>query len=55
MKPKGGGRRRWGHGTGHVKGGDWDGYEETDLSSMSVFKKNSLSEKSRQGEDALSR
>ncbi|XP_013870081.1 serine/threonine-protein kinase ICK isoform X2 [Austrofundulus limnaeus] len=54
-KPKGGGRRRWGHGNGHLKGADWDNYEETDLSSMSILKKNSFSEKSRQGEDALSR
>ncbi|XP_017268231.1 serine/threonine-protein kinase ICK isoform X2 [Kryptolebias marmoratus] len=57
MKPKGGGRRRWGHGhgTGHLKGEDWDNYEETDLSSMSILAKSNFCEKSRQGEDALSR
>ncbi|XP_069570060.1 serine/threonine-protein kinase ICK-like [Brachyistius frenatus] len=56
LKPKGGGRRRWGHGTGHLKGEDWDDYEETDLSSISILGKSNFStEKSRQGEDALSR
>lgn len=54
IKPKGGGRRRWGHGTGHLKGQDWDNYEETDLSS-SALRKNNLSVKSRPGEDSLSR
>ncbi|XP_078129516.1 serine/threonine-protein kinase ICK-like isoform X2 [Sander vitreus] len=55
LKPKGG-RRRWGHGTGHLKGEDWDEYEQTDLTSISIFGKSNFStEKSRQGEDALSR
>ncbi|TNN56163.1 Serine/threonine-protein kinase ICK [Liparis tanakae] len=55
LKPKGG-RRRWGHGTGHPKGEDWDDYEETDLTSISVLGKSNFStEKARQGEDALSR
>ncbi|XP_037541321.1 serine/threonine-protein kinase ICK [Nematolebias whitei] len=55
IKPKGGGRRRWGHGTGHLKGQDWDNYEETDLSSVGALGKNNLSVKSRPGEDSLSR
>uniref|UniRef100_A0A3Q2T1J7 non-specific serine/threonine protein kinase n=1 Tax=Fundulus heteroclitus TaxID=8078 RepID=A0A3Q2T1J7_FUNHE len=56
VKPKGGGRRRWGHGTGHLKGEDWDNYDESDLSSLSVLgKSNFPSEKRRQGEDAASR
>ncbi|XP_041865448.1 serine/threonine-protein kinase ICK-like isoform X3 [Melanotaenia boesemani] len=55
LKPKGGGRRRWGHGTGHIKGEDWD-EEETDLSSIRILGKSNYStEKSRQGEDTLSR
>lgn len=55
IKPKGG-RRRWGHGTGHLKGEDWDDYEETDLTSISILAKSNFStQKSRQGEDALSR
>ncbi|KAK2824218.1 hypothetical protein Q5P01_021393 [Channa striata] len=55
LKPKGG-RRRWGHGTGHRKGEDWDEYEETDLTSTSILRKTNFStEKSRQGEDTLSR
>ncbi|XP_040906619.1 serine/threonine-protein kinase ICK-like isoform X2 [Toxotes jaculatrix] len=55
LKPKGG-RRRWGHGTGHLKGEDWDEYEETDLTSISILgKSNFPTEKSRHGEDALSR
>ncbi|KAG7216405.1 hypothetical protein INR49_021657 [Caranx melampygus] len=55
MKPKGG-RRRWGHGTGHLKNDDWDDYEETDLTSISILGKSSFStEKTRQGDDALSR
>uniref|UniRef100_A0A8D2ZWU1 non-specific serine/threonine protein kinase n=1 Tax=Scophthalmus maximus TaxID=52904 RepID=A0A8D2ZWU1_SCOMX len=55
MKAKGG-RRRWGHGTGHLKGEDWDEYEEPDLTAISILGKSSFStEKSRQGEDALSR
>ncbi|XP_071336904.1 serine/threonine-protein kinase ICK-like isoform X1 [Trachinotus anak] len=55
LKTKGG-RRRWGHGTGHLKGEDWDEYEETDLTSLSILGKGSFStERSRQAEDALSR
>ncbi|KAL3050239.1 serine/threonine-protein kinase ICK-like [Gymnodraco acuticeps] len=55
VKPKGG-RRRWGHGTGHHKGEDWDDYEETDLTSISILGKTNFSaEQSRQGEDSLSR
>lgn len=57
LKPKGGGgRRRWGHGTGHLKGDDWDDYEETDLTSISILGKSNFStQKSRQGEGTLSR
>ncbi|KAM4599971.1 serine/threonine-protein kinase ICK-like [Fundulus diaphanus] len=56
VKPKGGGRRRWGHGTGHLKGEDWDNYDESDLSSLSILGKSTFpSEKRRQGEDAASR
>ncbi|XP_031729527.1 serine/threonine-protein kinase ICK isoform X1 [Anarrhichthys ocellatus] len=55
LKPKGG-RRRWGHGTGHLKGDDWDDYEETDLTSISILGKSNFStEKSRPGEDTLCR
>lgn len=54
LKPKGG-RRRWGHGTGHLKGDDWDDYEETDLSISILGKSNFSAEKPRQGESALSR
>ncbi|XP_060942714.1 serine/threonine-protein kinase ICK-like [Limanda limanda] len=55
LKPKGG-RRRWGHGTGHHKGEDWDEYEEPDLTSISILGKKPFStEKSRQEEDGLSR
>ncbi|KAM7408844.1 hypothetical protein PAMA_002524 [Pampus argenteus] len=55
LKPKEG-RRRWGHGTGHLKGEDWDDYEETDLTSISILgKSNFPTEKSRQGDEALSR
>ncbi|KAA8583872.1 hypothetical protein FQN60_015080 [Etheostoma spectabile] len=55
LKPKGG-RRRWGHGTGHLKGEDWDEYEETELTSISILGKSNFStDKSRQGEDTLSR
>ncbi|KAM9726225.1 serine/threonine-protein kinase ICK-like isoform 1-T1 [Menidia menidia] len=55
LKPKGGGRRRWGYGTGHLKGDDWDD-EEADLSSISILGKGNFpSQKSRQGEDVLSR
>nr|XP_054605982.1 serine/threonine-protein kinase ICK [Nothobranchius furzeri] len=54
LKPKGG--RRWGHAAGHVKGEDWDNYEETDPYSISILgKPNFSSEKSRQGDDSLSR
>ncbi|XP_008428007.1 serine/threonine-protein kinase ICK isoform X2 [Poecilia reticulata] len=56
VKPKGGGRRRWGHGTGHLKSDNWDNYEDGDLSSLSILGRNNFSsEKRRQGEDALSR
>lgn len=56
VKPKGGGRRRWGHGTGHLKGEDWDNYEENNLSSLSNLGKSNFSpEKRKQGDDALSR
>ncbi|KAM3862818.1 serine/threonine-protein kinase ICK-like [Diretmus argenteus] len=55
LKPKGG-RRRWGHGTGLLKGEDWEDYEDTELTSLSILGKAHLTtEKSRQGEDALSR
>nr|XP_019953739.1 PREDICTED: serine/threonine-protein kinase ICK isoform X1 [Paralichthys olivaceus]XP_019953747.1 PREDICTED: serine/threonine-protein kinase ICK isoform X1 [Paralichthys olivaceus] len=55
LKPKGG-RRRWGHGTGHLKGEDWDEYEEPDLTSISILgKKHFSTEKPRQEEDAMSR
>ncbi|XP_071375477.1 serine/threonine-protein kinase ICK-like [Centroberyx affinis] len=55
LKPKGG-RRRWGHGTGLLKGEDWDDYDDTELTSISILGKTHFSsEKSRQGEDALSR
>lgn len=56
VKPKGGGRRRWGHATGHLKNDDWDDYEETDMTSISILGKSNYSaEKSRHGEDTMSR
>ncbi|XP_008320268.1 serine/threonine-protein kinase ICK isoform X2 [Cynoglossus semilaevis] len=55
LKPKGG-RRRWGHGTGHLKGDDWDEYEEPELASISILGKNEFSsEKPTQSEEVLSR
>ncbi|XP_029031833.1 serine/threonine-protein kinase ICK-like isoform X2 [Betta splendens] len=55
LKPKVG-RRRWGHGTGHLKGEDWDDYEETDLTSTTILGKSNFSTgKSRQGEDTVCR
>ncbi|KAF3842168.1 hypothetical protein F7725_024119 [Dissostichus mawsoni] len=54
VKPKGG-RRRWGHGTGHHKGEDWDDYEETDLTSISILGKTNFSAAVEAGEDSLSR
>ncbi|XP_056148398.1 serine/threonine-protein kinase ICK-like [Lampris incognitus] len=55
LKPKGG-RRRWGHGTGLVKGEDWDEYEDADLISLTVLNKTRFSgEKSRQAKDTQSR
>ncbi|KAM9848223.1 serine/threonine-protein kinase ICK-like [Aulostomus maculatus] len=55
LKPKGG-RRRWGHGAGHLKGDDWDDYEETELTSVSILgKSNFPTEKMRQGENAARR
>ncbi|KAG7513106.1 serine serine/threonine-protein kinase ICK isoform X1 [Solea senegalensis] len=54
-KPKGG-RRRWGHGGGHLKGEDWDEYEEPDLTSIGILGKHDFStEKSRPCDDVLSR
>ncbi|XP_054654919.1 serine/threonine-protein kinase ICK-like isoform X2 [Dunckerocampus dactyliophorus] len=55
MKAKGG-RRRWGHGTGHLKEDEWDDYEDTELTPLSALGKNKISrEKSRQGEEPLRR
>ncbi|XP_077438964.1 serine/threonine-protein kinase ICK-like isoform X1 [Vanacampus margaritifer] len=55
MRAKGG-RRRWGHGTGHLKGDEWDDYEDTELMPSSVLGKNNFSkEKSRQAEEPLRR
>ncbi|XP_041645994.1 serine/threonine-protein kinase ICK-like [Cheilinus undulatus] len=55
LKPKGG-RRRWGHGTGHLKSDDWDDYEDTHLTSISILGKSNFStEKTRQQEDTMSR
>lgn len=54
MKPKGG-RRRWGHSTGHNKGEDWEDCEDTDLSLSILGKSNFSVEKSRQGDDAPTR
>ncbi|XP_029554744.1 serine/threonine-protein kinase ICK [Salmo trutta] len=54
VKPKGGGRRRWGHGSGLLKGDGWDDFEDTELTSLSVLcKTNFPSEKRR--EETLSR
>uniref|UniRef100_A0A4W5QUG0 non-specific serine/threonine protein kinase n=1 Tax=Hucho hucho TaxID=62062 RepID=A0A4W5QUG0_9TELE len=54
MKPKGGGRRRWGHGTGLLKGDEWDDFEDTELTSLSFLgKTNFPTEKQR--EETLSR
>lgn len=55
LKPKGG-RRRWGHSTGLFKGEDWDDYDTTELTSLSILGKADFStEKFWQGEGSLSR
>uniref|UniRef100_A0A4W5PA99 non-specific serine/threonine protein kinase n=1 Tax=Hucho hucho TaxID=62062 RepID=A0A4W5PA99_9TELE len=54
VKPKGGGRRRWGHGSGLLKCDGWDDFEDTELTSLSVLcKTNFPTEKQR--EETLSR
>ncbi|XP_064789910.1 serine/threonine-protein kinase ICK-like [Oncorhynchus masou masou] len=54
VKPKGGGRRRWGHGSGPLKGDGWDDFEDRELTSLSVLcKTNFPTEKQR--EETLSR
>ncbi|XP_028324631.1 serine/threonine-protein kinase ICK-like [Gouania willdenowi] len=53
-KPKGGGRRRWGHGTGHLKGEEWDDYHEPDVTTIGIRGKTNFStEKPRPRDDAL--
>lgn len=55
LKPKGG-RRRWGHGSGNLKGEYWDDFEDTELGSLSVLGKTTFStQKSRQADDTCSR
>ncbi|CAB1312918.1 unnamed protein product [Coregonus sp. 'balchen'] len=54
VKPKGGGRRRWGHGTGLLKGDGWDDFEDTELTSLSVLCKTNFPTEKRR-EDTLSR
>lgn len=53
LKPKGG-RRRWGHGISHLKGDDWDDFEDTELTSLSVLGKTNFTTEKRR-EDSLSR
>ncbi|XP_061692317.1 serine/threonine-protein kinase ICK-like [Syngnathoides biaculeatus] len=55
MKVKGG-RRRWGHGAGHLKGDEWDDYEDAELTPSSFLGKSNFSkEKSRQAEEPFRR
>ncbi|XP_019726246.1 serine/threonine-protein kinase ICK-like isoform X2 [Hippocampus comes] len=55
MKAKGG-RRRWGHSTGHLKEDEWDDYEDTELTPSSILgKSNSSKDKSRQADEPLRR
>ncbi|XP_014035654.1 serine/threonine-protein kinase ICK isoform X2 [Salmo salar] len=53
-KPKGGGRRRWGHGTGLLKGDEWDDFEDTELTSLSFLGKTNFPTEKRR-EETLSR
>ncbi|XP_061811692.1 serine/threonine-protein kinase ICK-like isoform X2 [Nerophis lumbriciformis] len=51
-----GGRRRWGHAAGHLKGDEWDDYGDTEPMPSSVPGKGNVPrEKSRQGEEPLRR
>ncbi|XP_051936494.1 serine/threonine-protein kinase ICK-like isoform X2 [Hippocampus zosterae] len=55
MKAKGG-RRRWGHSTGHLKEDEWDDYEDTELTPSNILgKSNSSKEKFRQADEPLRR
>ncbi|XP_029496092.1 serine/threonine-protein kinase ICK-like [Oncorhynchus nerka] len=54
VKPKGGGRRRWGHGSGLLKGDGWDDFEDTELTSLSVLCKTNFPTEKRR-EETLSR
>ncbi|CDQ61321.1 unnamed protein product [Oncorhynchus mykiss] len=54
VKPKGGGRRRWGHGSGLLKGDGWEDFEDTELTSLSVLCKTNFPTEKRR-EETLSR
>ncbi|KAJ8013729.1 hypothetical protein DPEC_G00032820 [Dallia pectoralis] len=50
MKPKGGGRRLWGHGNTLLKGDDWDDFGDTELTSLSVLGKTNFPSEKRRDE-----
>ncbi|KAM9558460.1 serine/threonine-protein kinase ICK-like isoform 1-T3 [Salvelinus alpinus] len=54
VKPKGGGRRRWGHGSGLLKGDGWDDFEDTELTSLNALCKTNFPTEKRR-EETLSR
>ncbi|KAF7656207.1 hypothetical protein LDENG_00045170 [Lucifuga dentata] len=54
LKPNGG-RRRWGHNSGLLKGEDWDDYDRTELTPSILGKANVSPEKLWHGENTLSR
>nr|XP_046210220.1 serine/threonine-protein kinase ICK-like [Oncorhynchus gorbuscha]XP_046210221.1 serine/threonine-protein kinase ICK-like [Oncorhynchus gorbuscha] len=54
VKPKGGGRQRWGHGSGLLKGDCWEDFEDTELTSLSVLCKTNFPTEKRR-EETLSR
>ncbi|XP_066517362.1 serine/threonine-protein kinase ICK-like [Hoplias malabaricus] len=55
LKPKGG-RRRWGHVTGVLKGEEWDDYEDLDSTKTALNKSTSINnDKRRQTDNSLNR
>lgn len=54
MKPKGG-RRRWGHISGILKGEDWDDYEDLDTTTTAMNKPSFVSNDKRWQDNSLNR
>ncbi|XP_055786369.1 serine/threonine-protein kinase ICK-like isoform X2 [Salvelinus fontinalis] len=54
VKPKDEGRRRWGHGSGLLKGDGWDDFEDTELTSLNALCKTNVPTEKRR-EETLSR